>query len=92
MGKRKRDKSSPGEVERLAARSASQLASVVRAAASLGKASLPLPDVDVKYLLEETIEELRRRGKVPWYGTSADRHQLFVEAWAREMTRQGVRG
>ena len=78
-------------VEQLAVESARDLASVVQAAASIGKATLPLPDADVKYLLDETINELHRRGKIPWYGISADRHQLFVEAWAREMTRQGVR-
>jgi hypothetical protein len=80
-----------GDVEALARGCAREIAQKIRQEAEQRPIALPLDDSDVNHLLDVTIEQLRIAGKIPWFGISHDRHQVFVEAWARELTREGIR-
>jgi len=82
---------SANDVETLAQKCARELAENIRQQAEQRPIALPLEDKDIQHLLDATIEDLRRAGKISWFGISTDRRQIFVDAWTREMTRQGIR-
>lgn len=93
MGKRrpKIDLTDATYLDGLGTSSARTYAEVVKRQARDAGIPLPLPDADVGALLDNTVRGLGHQGLLDWEATPDLRRAVFVEAWVREMTRQGVR-
>lgn len=78
-------------LDRLGTGSAIRYSFVIKKQAAEHGITLPLPDVDVEFLLDQTIAGLSREKKIAWDHTSTDSKAVFVNAWSSEMTRQGIR-
>jgi len=77
-------------LDALGSESARRYAPVIRAQAAESGVPLPLGGDDLSVLLRQTIKGLHQEGKVDWNRTPDTRKQVFTEAWAAEMRRQGI--
>lgn len=67
-----------------------QIVQTVQALAAAGKLSLPIDSRSLNTMLDNTVIELNRQGKLAWFRTPDVRKEVFIMAWYREMQRQGV--
>jgi len=89
--KPKVDLTSASYLDDLATRTASsQVTQTVQALAATGKLSLPLDGPSLNNMLDNTVIELNRQGKLAWFRTPGVRKEVFIMAWYREMQRLGV--
>ncbi len=91
MARAKKDLTSASYLDSLGHESARAYAFVISIQAQNEGRSLPLADVDVNQLLDNTITGLEKQGKLPWSKLSAERMSVFVDAWVDEMNKLGIR-
>jgi len=91
MPKTKTDYSDPHYLDQLGRESARECATNIKINAERFNVELPLDDFHVNTFLEDTIVALDSARRLNWKSLSNERQSVFIQSWASEMTRLGIR-
>lgn len=86
----RQDLADPTYLDHLGKESARRYGPIVIEQASRMGLRLPLPTAELTQLLENTIRGLEAEGKIKWNRLPQIRRQVFIVAWDREMSMQGI--